>query len=413
MQKRRRLKKKPIIILAVVLILFVFLITSCSRSCSKKNENNLEIKKKETTFITNFTNSTNDGLSDKIKSKIINFFDIYYLSIKELNEYDMMYLFADETESYINQSAMHFLINYRKMQRNDLTLNDCSYSLKVKKISINGDEILVDILEDSTFNFEFMKNIETHTYNVENTFVFKMDADDYKLIKYNKNADFYNIITSNLDDNPTKESISNIVTEALNLSSTMMDNEKNYYANLSTSMPTKKCDNKYDREKAYSYAINWVTNRNPDYANFDDYGGNCQNYASQVLKSGGIPNDVSGYYRFKYYSSVPDETTNNIGRTPSWAGVNQFYTYAKYNQNAGGLCSLTDINYFYGEKGDLIQFGYKENWAHTSVIVGSIVENGKLVDLITTSNTTDRDNFPLSAYNYPNKRLIKIYGWNN
>ena len=192
----------------------------------------------------------------------------------------------------------------------------------------------------------------------------------------------------------------------------MIENEKNYYAN-SKDISSKKCDHSYDRDKAVAYALSWITTRNPEYANFDNYGGNCQNYASQVIKSGGIPNDVKGYYRFKYYSSVPDESEASVGRTPSWAGVSQFYGYAKYNQNSSGLCSTVDINHYYGEKGDLIQFGYKESWAHTSVITGSVIENGEMIDLLTSSNTTDRENFPLSAYNYPNKRLIKIYGWND
>ena len=408
--RKIKIRKKRVAILLLILILFVTFIVFCIKACTKKEE--IEIEKKQTTFIKEFVNNTNEGLNDTIKSKIIDFFDIYYLSMKELNEYNMTYLFDNKTEAYINQSAMHFLINYRKMQRNDLTLADCSYNLKVSKILNVEDEITINILEDGTFNFEFMKDIDSHIYGVENKFVFKKENDDYKLIKYEKNADFYNIISANIGENSTKESIINIAKEALSLSSSMIDKDKNYYDNAKT-IPTKKCDHAYNRENAYNYAITWITSRNPLYANFDNYGGNCQNYASQVLASGGIPNDVKGYYRFKYYSSVPDETEASVGRTPSWAGVNQFYTYAKYNQNVGGLCSSVDINYYYAEKGDLIQFGYKDSWAHTSVIVGSVMKDGKLVDLLTSSNTTDRDNFPLSAYNYPNKRLIKIYGWND
>ena len=407
MKKRRKLKKKPIIILALILLSLILLIISCSR---KKEETKPE-REKQISFLTSFVNNTNEFLDEKIKNKIIDFFDIYYLSIKELNEYDMTYLFSNKNESYINQSAMHFLINYRLLQRNDLKLNKCSYSLNINKILINEDEITVYAYEDSIFNFNFMKNIDSYTYNVENIFTFKKNSNDYDLIKYNKNADFYNLIKSNINEKSSKESILNISKEAISLSASMVENEKNYYNN-SNNKPSKKCSHNYDRDKAYQYAITWITKRNPDYANFDAYGGNCQNYASQVIRNGGIPNDLSGYYLFKYYSSIPDETTSNIGRTPSWAGVSQFYDYAKYNSGSG-LCSLTDINYLYGEKGDLIQFGYKESWAHTSVIIGDVSKDGKLLDLITSSNTTDRLNFPLSAYNYPNKRLIKIYGWND
>ncbi len=410
MDKKTKLKKGPIIILVVVLLLFIALTIVLLKSCSKKEE--VEVIEKQTSFIDTFMNNTNEGIDEKTKKKIVDFFDIYYLSMKELNEYDMQYLFDDEIAGYINQSAIKFLVNYRKLQRTDLKLDKVKYSLKVSKITKTEDEMKILVLEDSVFNFNFMKDIDSKTYNVENTFTFKRVDDEYKLIKYDKNADFYNVIKNAIPENPTKDNINSATKDAIVLASSMIDNEKNYYEN-SSNMPTKRCDHAYDREKATAYALSWITTRNPEYANFDNWGGNCQNYASQVIKSGGIPNDVVGYYRFKYYSSVPDETEASIGRTPSWAGVDQFYNYAKYNQNAGGLCSTVDINYYYAEKGDLIQFGYKNTWAHTSVVTGSIVEDGKMIDLLTSSNTTDRENFPLSAYNYPNKRLIKIYGWND
>ena len=86
MKKRLKLKKEPIIILVIILILFVLLIISCSKSKSKEE---VEVFKKQTSFIESFTNSTNEGIDEKTKKKIIDFFDIYYLSMKELNEYDM------------------------------------------------------------------------------------------------------------------------------------------------------------------------------------------------------------------------------------------------------------------------------------------------------------------------------------
>lgn len=410
MDKKKKLKKGPIAILVVILIIIVVLTILLLKSCSKKEE--VEVVEKQTTFIDTFMNNTNEGIDEKTKKKIVDFFDIYYLSMKELNEYDMQYLFDNEIAGYINQSAIKFLVNYRKFQRNDLKLDKVKYSLKVSKITKNDDEMTIVVLEDSIFNFNFMEDIDSKTYGVENTFTFKRVNDEYKLIKYDKNADFYNVIKNGISENPTKDNIDSVTKDAIILASSMADNDKNYYENAN-SMPTKKCDHLYDREKATAYALSWITTRNPEYASFDNWGGNCQNYASQVIKSGGIPNDVGGYYRFKYYTSVPDETEASIGRTPSWTGVTQFYNYAKYNQNTGGLCSTVDINYYYGEKGDLIQFGYKDTWAHTSVIVGSVMENGRMLDLLTSSNTTNRDNFPLSAYNYPNRRLIKIYGWND
>ena len=406
--KKRRLKKGPIVIVIAFLLLFLLIIVSCSN----KKETREEIPKKETSFIKTFVNNTNGVIDEELKHTIIDFFDIYYLTMKELNQYNVSYLFKDQNEAFVMQESLEFLVKSRLEQRNDLRLDNCSYNLKVTKYDQNENVYKLTIIEDSSFNFNFMKDITSHTYGVENTFEFEKTNDKYLIVKYNKQADFYNIIASNIGEDYNKETISNVATEAITIASSQAANDKSYYDSMKE-IPTKKCDHKYDREKAVSYALKWITSRNPEYGNFDAYGGNCQNYASQILRNGGIPNDVKGYYRFKYYSSVPDESENSIGRTPSWAGVTQFYTYAKNNSGVSGLCSAVDLNYYYGENGDLIQFGYKDSYTHTSVITGVVSKDGKVLDLLTSSNTTDRDNFPLSAYNYPSKRLIKIYGWND
>ena len=38
--------------------------------------------------------------------------------------------------------------------------------------------------------------------------------------------------------------------------------------------------------------------------------------------------------------------------------------------------------------------------------------NGKITDLLINSNSLNLENYPLSGYVYPNKRIIKILGWN-
>lgn len=45
----------------------------------------------------------------------------------------------------------------------------------------------------------------------------------------------------------------------------------------------------YDREAAVAYADQWIEERSGDWADYTGSGGNCQNYASQVLYAGGIP----------------------------------------------------------------------------------------------------------------------------
>ena len=175
---------------------------------------------------------------------------------------------------------------------------------------------------------------------------------------------------------------------------------------------TKTCDYKYDRTKALNYAKKYVTSRNSKWSNFSEYGGNCQNFASQVVYNGGVPMDLQGDAIWKFYGETLNETKNKSGRSPSWTGVTQFYDYAKSNKGYG-LCSEVDINPFYSEAGDIGQVGYNNNYRHTVVIIGNVKDNnGKITDLLINSNSLNLENYPLSGYVYPNKRIIKILGWN-
>ena len=174
----------------------------------------------------------------------------------------------------------------------------------------------------------------------------------------------------------------------------------------------KKCDNTYDRKKAKEYALKYVTTREEGIDVYDTIGGNCQNFASRVLLTGGIPMDTIGTQQWKYYGGTINEKNTKVGRSTSWTGVGQFYAYAKTNVGFG-LCSEVNVNSYYAEAGDLIQVGYKNKYRHTAVVVDTVKKDGNVIDVLLNSNTGDLEQFPLSAYVYPEKRLIKVLGWNN
>ena len=72
-----------------------------------------------------------------------------------------------------------------------------------------------------------------------------------------------------------------------------------------------------------------------------------------------------------------------------------------------------DYAYEEGEAGDLIRLGFPDNWNHVVMITDVIRdEEGRTVDYLIDSNTSDMHNFPVSAYPLPCRSLIKIYGWN-
>ncbi|CAG8496847.1 4485_t:CDS:2 [Dentiscutata heterogama] len=103
----------------------------------------------------------------------------------------------------------------------------------------------------------------------------------------------------------------------------------------------------YDRQKAVNYAGQYCLHPNSNYENYDKKGGDCTNFASQVLHAGGIP-------------------TDNIWKPGStaWVNVQAFYNYL-ISHNLAKECQLTEL-----KPGDFIQY-YSSTWSHTVVVVKS------------------------------------------
>ena len=83
----------------------------------------------------------------------------------------------------------------------------------------------------------------------------------------------------------------------------------------------------FSRFAMKSYQNNWALSRNPIWADYTGLGGDCQNYASQVIKAGGAPFDESGSYKWYWYSDA--------NRSPSWTGVISMQNYIRYNSGLG------------------------------------------------------------------------------
>jgi len=154
----------------------------------------------------------------------------------------------------------------------------------------------------------------------------------------------------------------------------------------------------YNREKAVAYANKWAYFRNPEFYNFQELGGDCTNFASQVIYAGcGVMNytPIYGWY----YISL-----NN--RSPSWTGVNQLYTFLTTNTAEGPRGRVVNLSEI--EKGDIIQldFGGDGSFDHTPVVVDA--GEGTPETIRVAAHTNDADCRPLASYNYVAYRAIKI-----
>ncbi len=154
----------------------------------------------------------------------------------------------------------------------------------------------------------------------------------------------------------------------------------------------------YNRDKAVDYAVRWAYKRNPAYYDFSEIGGNCTNYASQVLYSGSGIMNYTPTFGWYYLS------TNN--RTPSWTGVNQLYNFLVNNTGAGPQGRIVSISEIM--RGDLVQLSFDgTNFAHTPVIVDT--GNFTPDTILVAANTNDCDCRPLNTYSYRDIRFIHIY----
>ena len=154
----------------------------------------------------------------------------------------------------------------------------------------------------------------------------------------------------------------------------------------------------YDRGKAVEYAHRWAFSRNPDFYDFSDIGGDCTNFASQVLYAG---------YGEMNYRPVLGWYYNNINdRTPSWTGVNELYNFLLNNRGAGPKAVEVGISDIL--PGDLIQLDFDgdKSFDHTPVIIDIGEKTPETILL--SAHTNDSDFRPLSTYNYENIRFLHI-----
>ncbi|QEK12474.1 amidase domain-containing protein [Crassaminicella thermophila] len=158
----------------------------------------------------------------------------------------------------------------------------------------------------------------------------------------------------------------------------------------------------YNREKAVSYAIRWALGRNPRYADFEKMGGDCTNFASQVVHAGGCPMNYNKYGW--YFRNLKD-------RAPAWTSVEYFYQFLINNRSIGPVGEETDI---YGiEIGDIVQinFQYDYRYDHSPVVIDIKPGNRMLDSIFIAAHTIDRIYYPLSNYNFKKLRFIHIKGF--
>lgn len=345
--------------------------------------------------------------------------DAYYYMATWDKDTDLKDNFAGDCQenAFVCQNAYELLVDMRSARDVDLTFECKEVKVDVLNVAVENDTYVINLKEGYTCRFPFMEE-DSITQGIECRMGIKESDGKYKLTFYERIEDFYKLIQKeyNYGSANPQEDISNIrakVMDALKKQIKVFNSQKAEVISDGYTAKTKTCDVSIDRKATKEYALKYALERNSQWFAYDSLGGNCQNFGSQVINAGGVPMDIWGGAIWKHYSTGVNLNNVAEGRTPSWTGVPQFYTYAGSNTGPG-LVAEVDTNIYTAEAGDILQVGNLEgSFTHTIVALDPIIDqNGKVIDINTVSNTVDRKNYPLSAYNYPNVRLIKVYGYN-
>lgn len=325
----------------------------------------------------------------------------WYTDLALFDEPQLGGLFADEKDAAMHEASISTLTAIRQQALTDLRMRDVNYVLTVTKAepSIEEDaaegQVHIEADETTVMHFAATPDVDSKMYDVPHIFELVPTEDGGWLIRHHE-----------ADDNPyfslTYEEGAAVDGRLQQLLRAI---ERRSLQRQETVQVTLMCDHPYDRAAAEQYMRQYDHQRNDRWYAYDDVGGNCMNFGSQVLLAGGIPMDEEGGSKWFWRGQ------NDLDL--SWINVGRFYSYARENRGYG-LVADTEANYYTGGVGDILILGPDGGHNHTTVISG-IVRNelGETVDYLLCSNTTNYTDFPAGAYYYTSHRLIKIYGWND
>lgn len=151
----------------------------------------------------------------------------------------------------------------------------------------------------------------------------------------------------------------------------------------------------YDRGAAVDYAKRWAMARNPAYLDFEAFGGDCTNFASQCI--------FAGCHEMNYTRLMGWFYITAQNRTPSWTGVEFLHNFLVANKQNGPYAQLAPISQ--AQPGDIIQLGTPQRFYHSPVVVS--VEQGRI---FVAAHSADAWMRPLDSYQSERMRLLHILG---
>lgn len=363
-----------------------------------------EVQRENDGFFTSVTGQVDDPdalLTEGQRALILRLLHDWYTDLALFDEPELDELFSEPEAAAMHEAALRTLSTIRSAALTDLRMKEVDYVLTVTRAEPSSEEdaekgqIHIELTESATMHFAATPEVDSRLYDVPHSFELVPDGEDGWLIRHHE-----------ADDNPY---FSLRYEEGLEVDARLAQLrrgiERRQLQRQETVQVTLDCDHPYDRQAAEAYMRQYDHQRNDRWYAYDEVGGNCMNFGSQVLLAGGIPMDEEGGSKWYWHAQ------NDLDL--AWINVGNFYRYARENEGFG-LVADTEANYYTGQVGDILILGADGGHNHTTVISGIVRDAaGETVDYLLCSNTTNYTDFPAGAYYYTSHRLIKIYGWND
>ena len=160
----------------------------------------------------------------------------------------------------------------------------------------------------------------------------------------------------------------------------------------------------YRRADALAYALKWALGRNPQFYDYSALGGDCTNFASQVLWAGGALMNYD--HQAGWYYKDPNR------KSPSWTGVNFLFEFLINNRGRGPFARLAGPEEML--LGDLIQLSFRGGGKFDHTLV--VTQRRPPFDpenIEVSTHTYDSLNGKLSNYTWREIRYIHILGCRN
>lgn len=288
---------------------------------------------------------------------------------------------------------------------------DVSTKLQVKNIQVNGNTATLEAIERTEYTYaaqELVRANKKYSYALPHRFTFVLQNGQWVMSSdkplNGPDAEFDpqtnpppappvpippNAVRMQIDPpNYNKSSsIPQSVASASPKSQTVTSNAHAYPSRsksykTSGATPQLFAQLALNRDAMVSYIYTYVFNYNPDYRNYsgNGAGGDCTNFASQILRAGGW-SDVNGDYTndsYWWYTWLHQSYT--------WVGAPHLYNFLNYSNRGTPMSHSSNL-----VVGDIIQvnFGQGEGLSH-SMVVSTKKNDGTILVSYHSTDTLDR-----------------------